>query len=121
MAHVIAFIPDLLFGSQVQGSLRAAGHTVDLVGDESGVRIGLSGANVLVLDLTDDPERRAGLLRSVPPDERAHVHTLAFYSHVDVDARRMAEQAGCDMVVPRSRMAREGAELVAKLASGTGY
>ncbi len=117
MAHVLAFIPDLLFGSQVQGSLRAGGHTVDLVGDEQGVRSGLSSADVLVLDLTDEPTRRTGLLESLPADERAGVPTLAFYSHVDVEARRIAEQAGCEMVVPRSRMAREGATLVSKLFS----
>jgi hypothetical protein len=118
MAHVVAFIPDLLFGSQVQGSLRAAGHTVDLVGNESGVRTGLESADVLVLDLTDDPTRRAGLLESLPRDAFAGVRTLAFYSHVDVDARRVAEGAGCDLIIPRSRMAREGAELVSKLAWG---
>jgi hypothetical protein len=117
MAHVLAFIPDLLFGSQVQGGLRAAGHTVDLVGDEDGVRGGLPGADVLVLDLTDDPTLRADLLQSLPLDERASVRTLAFYSHVDGDARQAAEAAGCDLVVPRSRMAREGAALVAGLTS----
>jgi hypothetical protein len=118
MAHVVAFVPDLLFGSQVQGSLRAGGHTVDLVGDEEGVRTGLRAADVLVLDLTDDAARRTGLLRSLPPDERADVPTLAFYSHVDVEARRLAEQAGCELVVPRSRMAREGAEIVTRLLGG---
>jgi hypothetical protein len=115
MAHVVAFVPDLLFGSQVQGALRAGGHTVDLVGDEEGVRTGLHEADVLVLDLTDESERRTGLLRSLAPDELAGLPTLAFYSHVDVEARRLAEQAGCELVVPRSRMAREGAELVTRL------
>ncbi len=117
MAHVLAFIPDLLFGSQVQGGLCAAGHTVDLVGDEDGVRSGLRPADVLILDLTDDPTRRAGLLQSLPLDARASVRTLAFYSHVDGDVRHTAEAAGCDLVVPRSRMAREGPALVARLAS----
>ncbi|MGA7704618.1 MAG: hypothetical protein WB998_06940 [Solirubrobacteraceae bacterium] len=115
MAHVVALVPDLLFGSQVQGSLRAGGHTVDLVGDEEGVRTGLRAADALVLDLTDDATRRTGLLKSLPADELAGVPTLAFYSHVDVEARRLAEQAGCELVVPRSRMAREGAALVNQL------
>ena len=41
--------------------------------------------------------------------------TLGFYSHVDVDTRRRAEEAGFDLVVPRSRMAREMPALVAGL------
>ena len=116
MAHVVAYIPDLLFGSRVQESLRAAGHTVDLVGEEDRVRSALTGAEVLVADLTHEPARRAGLLRSLPREDLSGVRALAFYSHVDVDARRLAEDAGFDLVVPRSRMAREGAELVSKLA-----
>jgi hypothetical protein len=114
-AHVLAFIPDLLFGSQVQGSLRAAGHTVDLIADENGLRSGLSRADVLVLDLTQDPAHRVGLLQSLPPDVLAGVRTLAFYSHVDAHARRIAEQAGLETIVPRSRMARESQALVARL------
>ena len=45
------------------------------------------------------------------------MRTLGFYSHVDVPARERAEQAGFDLVVPRSRMAREGAELTSVLAA----
>ena len=112
MARVVAFVPDLLFGSQVQGSLRAAGHEVELVGDWSRVPSAVGGAEVLVIDLTDEPSDRAGLLGSLPPESVEGVRTLAFYSHVDQEARRVADAAGFDQVVPRSRMAREGAALV---------
>lgn len=115
MARVVAYIPDLLFGSQVQGALRAAGHEVDLIGDENRVAGALAGAAVLVVDLTDECARRAGLLKSLPREALEGVHTLAFYSHVDVETRRLAEDAGFDLVVPRSRMAREGVDLVAGL------
>ena len=42
--------------------------------------------------------------------------TLGFYSHVDTATRERAVDAGFDLVVPRSRMAREGAKLVTRLA-----
>jgi hypothetical protein len=112
---VVAYIPDLLFGSQVQGSLRAAGYEVDLIGDANRVAGALAGAAVLVIDLTDECARRAGLLKSLPRESLEGVRTLAFYSHVDVDVRRLAEGAGFDLVVPRSRVAREGVDLVAGL------
>ena len=44
------------------------------------------------------------------------MRTLGFFSHVDTPARERAERAGFDLVVPRSRMAREGAALVTRLA-----
>jgi hypothetical protein len=34
---------------------------------------------------------------------------------VDVAARERAQRAGFELIVPRSRMAREGAQLVARL------
>jgi hypothetical protein len=46
--------------------------------------------------------------------------TLGFYSHVEVETRERAQQAGFDLVVPRSRMAREGGTLVSRLAAEAG-
>jgi CheY-like chemotaxis protein len=123
MARVLALVPDLLFGSRLLGTLTAAGHEVDLVTDPGRVRERLADGGspdpaVLVLDLTDEDFEGAQLLESLadaPGLER--VRTLGFYSHVDTRARERAERAGFDLAVPRSRIAREGGELVARLAA----
>jgi CheY-like chemotaxis protein len=47
--------------------------------------------------------------------ELDQTRTLGVYSHVDADTKRRAEAAGFDLVVPRSRMAREGPALVERL------
>jgi hypothetical protein len=103
VARIALLCPDLLFGSRVEGALRAAGHEVARVESASGA----SEADLLVIDLTADAEERlAGVgAPGVPP-------ALAFYSHVEQDVRRMADEAGVDRVVPRSRMAREAVGLV---------
>ncbi len=123
MARALALVPDLLFGSRVQGALTAAGHEVELIADERRLRERLAdpsapGANVLVVDLTNQDLDGAALLESLAggPD-LAGIRTLAFYSHVDGRARDRAEQAGFDAVVPRSRMAREGPQLIERLAA----
>jgi hypothetical protein len=124
MARVLALVPDLLFGSRVQGSLGAAGHDVELIADEDRLRERLAdpdapSAAVLVVDLTDAELDGAGIVRSLSSaGELGPTRTLAFYSHVDAAVRERAESAGFDMVVPRSRMAREGPELVGRLAAG---
>ncbi|MGC2374518.1 MAG: hypothetical protein WA484_11665 [Solirubrobacteraceae bacterium] len=119
MARIAAFIPDLLFGSRVQAALLADGHEVELLGNGDAVRASLAGARVLIVDLTDDAFHGAELVESLSAAGSLQgIRTLAFYSHVDVDARHRAEGAGFDLVVPRSRMAREGAGLVSKLAGG---
>ena len=111
MARVVAFIPDLLFGSNVLGALQAAGHEVVLVGDTDALERASSGVEVLVVDLTFDAANRIGLKRP------QGVRTLGFYSHVEAEVREAAERAGFDLVVPRSRMAREGAALVERLSA----
>ncbi|MGA2320656.1 MAG: hypothetical protein ABSG95_07915 [Solirubrobacteraceae bacterium] len=124
MALVLALVPDLLFGSRVQGALAAAGHEVELIGDQASLRDRLADAErppaaVLVVDLTDAELEGAALIESLSRGgELGSARTLAFYSHVDVSARERAELAGFDLIVPRSRMAREGPELVDRLAAG---
>ncbi|MBA3747739.1 MAG: hypothetical protein H0W96_09655 [Solirubrobacterales bacterium] len=113
MARVIAHVPDLLFGSRVQGMLGAGGHEVALVGSEPAVREQISASDVLVVDLTADDVAGIALLEALKADDLvAATKTLAFYSHVDADVRKRAIDAGADLVVPRSRMAREGSALV---------
>jgi CheY-like chemotaxis protein len=122
MARVLALVADLLFGSRVQGDLAGAGHDVELIADARRLqerladRAAPAGA-VLVVDLADERldgcEVVAALVREGALGE---MRTLGFYSHVDASARERAKAAGFDLVVPRSRMAREGAALVERLA-----
>jgi hypothetical protein len=107
VARVAAFIPDLLFGSNVLGALQAAGHEVRLVNGP----VQTGDADILIVDLTADPSERLEQIRG------ADVKTLAFYSHVENEVRAQALAAGIDLVVPRSRMAREAPSLVAKLSA----
>jgi CheY-like chemotaxis protein len=116
MAWVVALIPDLLFGSQVQGQLAAAGYEVALVGDAERARERLAGAAVLVVDLVSPDLDGAALVRELTDTGALQgVRTLGFYAHVNPTVRERALAAGFDLVVPRSRMAREGAELVTAL------
>jgi hypothetical protein len=110
MSRVIAFIPDLLFGSTVMYALQAAGHQVELRSDLDAV----AGADLLIVDLTVDPEQRIEEVRRRRPPG---MPVLAFYSHVEADVRARAQEAGFDLVVPRSRMAREGATLTERVLS----
>lgn len=124
MARVLALVPDLLFGSQLQGSLTAAGHEVELIGGDALLRDRLGDADapageVLVVDLTDPRLDGTTILRSLSRDRLlGGLHTLAFFAHVDSDVGEGARDAGFDLVVPRSRIAREGARLVARLVGG---
>ena len=115
MARVLAFVPDLLFGSNVVGAVRAAGHDPVLAADLDTVGRELAQADMLIVDLTAEPDER---ISAVAEMRRVDVPTLGFYSHVEAEVRTRAQDAGFDLVVPRSRMAREGSSLIARLLTG---
>jgi hypothetical protein len=105
VARVVAIAPDLMFGSRIDETLRAAGHEVEIAPALAEAR-DLDSADLLVADLdTENGEALVGL--GVP--------VLGFYSHVEAATREAAEAAGVDLVVPRSRMAREMPALVERL------
>lgn len=101
MARVVSIADDLMVASKVDAALTAAGHHVILA--RSLQEASLDEAEMLVADLdVESPEALVGLGMPV----------LGYYSHVDAETRAAAEAAGVDLVVPRSRMARELPALV---------
>jgi DNA-binding NarL/FixJ family response regulator len=111
VARVLAVFDDLLLGSNVLGMLGA--HEARLTG---GTDVDLEGVDVLIVDLAATTFDGVALVEGLRADgELATTRTLGVYSHVDADTRRRAQDAGFDLIVPRSRMAREGAGLVEKL------
>ncbi|HEX5593312.1 MAG TPA: hypothetical protein VFX35_08190 [Solirubrobacterales bacterium] len=107
MAHVLSISTDLMLGSKVEAQLSAAGHKVTTA--PALEETTWDGKDLIVADLdVENPEALVGLGMPV----------LGYYSHVDVETKEAAEAAGVDLVVPRSRMARELPDLAAKLLSG---
>jgi CheY-like chemotaxis protein len=115
VASVIALFDDLLLGSNVLGMLRAAGHEARLTGDAGAAHP--DGAAVLIVDLASPGFDGVAVVEGLRADgELGETRTLGVYSHVDAETKRRADAAGFDLVVPRSRMAREGPALVERLA-----
>lgn len=108
VARVVAVTPDLLLGSKVEAMLNAAGHDVSL--SPALTEAPLDDAELIVADLdAENPEALVGL--GIP--------VLGYYSHVNIGTREAAEAEGIDLVVPRSRMARELPALVDSLLTGS--
>lgn len=103
MARVLAVVPDLMLSSRVSAMLGAAGHDVTVV-PKAPVPDGFE-FDLIVCDLESVD---AAEIAALPAP------AIGFYSHVDVDTRDEGRRAGLDLVVPRSRMARELPDLAAK-------
>lgn len=102
MAKIVAVVSDLMLASRVSESLKAAGHEVSVVPSLPDPL----EADAVVCDL-DTADIDAVATTGLP--------TLGFYSHVDIETKQRAEEAGLKLAVPRSRMSRELPELITKL------
>src|SRR5947208_151572 len=100
---------DLIFFSRVAATARAAGLSVKQARTAAAVldlaRQQPPGGVILDLhtDGLDLPALLAGLREACPAMPR----TVAFGSHVEAETLRAARQAGCDLVLPRSRFVKE--------------
>jgi hypothetical protein len=105
LARVLALVPDLMLASRVETALRGAGHEVRIASSLPEV---VDDADLAVADLNEiDVESLAAL----------DLPVLGFLQHTDAETRKQAEQAGIDLVVPRSRMVRELPDLAGRLLS----
>ena len=104
MAKVVAIAPDLMLGSRIEAGLGAAGHQVTVAASLSQAE--LEGAELVVADLDSEPPEPLAAL-GVP--------VLGYYRHTNPEVREAAQAAGLELVVPRSRLARELPELAAAL------
>jgi hypothetical protein len=101
VARVVALVGDLMLASRVEATLAGAGHEVILNPRDDGESS--AGADLIIANVDEvDPASVVSLGKPV----------LGFYRHTDPEKRRRAEAAGVDLVVPRSRLARELPELV---------
>jgi hypothetical protein len=104
LARIGVIVGEEMLASRVTASLQASGH--ELVRLQGADPARPSGVELVVADLDAiSPEELAG----------AAVPVIAFYPHTDAEVKRRADDAGLAMAVPRSRMARELPELVARL------
>ena len=104
MANVLSIATDLMLASRVDAALTGAGHHVVMA--RSLAAAPLDEVDLLVADL--DVESPAALVAVGVP-------VLGYYSHVDAETKKLADAAGVDLVVPRSRMSRELPALAAGL------
>jgi hypothetical protein len=96
VARVALRIPDLMLRSRVLEIARAGGH--EIVSEDP---------EVLVVDVMDVD---AGSVVGEAPA------LLGVFAHTRPEVRDRALAAGFDLVVPRSRMMREGADLISRIA-----
>jgi CheY-like chemotaxis protein len=103
-AKVAVIVDDMFFAAKILGAAQAAGKEIlRIKSDEQLREITTDLPSLTVIDLNSDridPLRAIQFLKSDP--RSSAIPVVGFLSHIQVELKRQAEEAGCDYVIPRS-------------------
>src|ERR1700749_4868255 len=97
---VLAVMTDLFFSAKIMDTAKKFGMTVEIVRDHD---VALAKIRekpaVVVFDLNCDSADPIGLIQAMKADpETKRISPIGFVSHVQIDIKLKAQDAGCDMV-----------------------
>jgi hypothetical protein len=98
---------DLIFTSKIQGTAKALGYQLEVIGDLPRAKsaIGMLHPYVIFIDLTAGNLSSSDAIRDYVKLAGPDVWLVAFGPHVEEEALANAKAAGCQVVLPRSKFA----------------
>lgn len=114
---VVALVTDLMFVSKIKGTADALGIPITLVRHADALEQALTEqVRLVIIDLnaeSGDPIAAIARCRSAgnPP------YVVAFLSHVQRELAAAAQEAGADLVIPRSSLSRDLPQLLQQHSS----
>ena len=112
-ARIFAFVDDLFFLAKIQETARKMNVKVEFVKTEKDLheKMGQNGDDKPSLIIFDLNNANAKPLTTIPKLKKA-TNIIGFVSHVQGDLKMKAQEAGCDMVLPRSAFSQNLAQLL---------
>jgi DNA-binding NtrC family response regulator len=123
--RILALTADLMFSTNIESTLRRAGHDVGTIDDLTSLEreLATGATDLVVLDLHSGLQPDAVVRISAGEVDHPHepgvhgrVPVLAFGRHTEPQLLRAAREAGCVESVPRSTFVEEMTALVERAA-----
>jgi len=113
MAHCIAIVSDLIFSSRITGTASQIGTTCKVVRDLASLQDALEADEVdtVLMDLSCDGLATEQAIRAIK-SKHPNVRVVAFCSHVQTELMALANNAGADLVLPRSAFVQQLPQLL---------
>ncbi len=121
MPSVVAVVDDLFFVSKLQETARLVGAPLVIVRAAAFHLDDLRQQKpaLIIFDLNTTSGNAAELIRQLKSDaELKEIPVMAFFSHVQVELQRAAQEAGCDQILPRSQFTATLPQLLRQFAPG---
>jgi len=114
--RIFAFVDDLFFLAKIQETARKMNVKVEFVKTESDLneRMGENGdtPSLIIFDLNNAAAKPLSVIPKLKSKLKKATNIIGFVSHVQGDLKVKAQEAGCDMVLPRSAFSQNLAQLL---------
>jgi CheY-like chemotaxis protein len=116
-ARIFAFVDDLFFLAKIQETARKMNVKVEFVKTDKDIyeRIGQNGdekPSLIIFDLNSSTAKPLTTIPKLKSKLKKATNIIGFVSHVQGDLKVKAQEAGCDMVLPRSAFSQNLAHLL---------
>ncbi len=116
-ARIFAFVDDLFFLAKIQETARKMNVKVEFVKTEKDLteRMGHNGDDkpaLIIFDLNNVSAKPLSIIPKLKTKLKKATNIIGFLSHVQGELKMKAQEAGCDMVVPRSAFSQNLAQIL---------
>src|SRR5215472_3067195 len=115
--RIFAFVDDLFFLAKIQETARKINVKVEFVKTDKDLqeKMGQNGADkpsLIIFDLNNANAKPLTTIPKLKSKLKKATNIIGFVSHVQGDLKMKAQEAGCDMVLPRSAFSQNLAQLL---------
>jgi DNA-binding NarL/FixJ family response regulator len=115
--RIFAFVDDLFFMAKIQETARKMNVKVEFVKTEKDLndRMGENGndkPSLIIFDLNNTAAKPLSTIPKLKSKLKKGTNIIGFLSHVQGELKLKAQEAGCDMVVPRSAFSQNLAQIL---------
>jgi len=119
--RIFAFVEDLFFLAKIQETARKMNVKVEFVKTEKDLndRMGENGdekPSLIIFDLNNAAAKPLTIIPKLKSKLKKATNIIGFVSHVQGELKMKAQEAGCDMVVPRSAFSQNLAQILRRHA-----
>lgn len=102
--RVLAILDDLFFTVKIGDAARRAGVEIDIVATEAAAFEKAAEARLIIMDLNCTSVQPLQIVENLKDLRPAGSKLIGYLSHVQVDLKVRAQEAGCDEVLARSAL-----------------
>lgn len=114
---IVAVLDDLFFSSKIREAAKTLDIDLEFVKNPDGFKEKISSEkpSLIIFDLNSRAGSPLEIIKSIKSSsELKQIPVIGFLSHVQIELKKEADRAGCDLVIPRSRFSIDLREILRK-------